>query len=430
MLLMLAAAVLGETVTVVRAVSADSGLAGSQAETEKPSGLRIMPYQEVLVGPVEIDDSAGENESFGTADLDMLYQYILDKEAEWKEAVAQQLEENGIPRDQQYFVYGKDYQDASRQILAMTAVFRGYTFYNRVVCQWYADHLWNETYTYQIMDAASQQPISDLLLNAAGTAADWLGTGGSSLIPAVEGLEENLSGQYKTVVILNTRVREEIYDTDDFSASIPIVWEGWTEEKRSECEALLVMDDDTFKQELLNRQQASLLDSPVPFYKQGAAEWGSQAFGGGTLASDACCPASIAMVLSYFKNTRITPAEVAARYDNDLYRSREAGSYGAKMCAAAAIDYGLQAETGTEALSADKIQQALSVGGKIVMSMRPNDGGGRYATVYHYVVLAGLTEDGRVIVNNPGINTDITYDDMAVILNNQSGRGYGIFYGS
>ena len=47
--------------------------------------------------------------------------------------------------------------------------------------------------------------------------------------------------------------------------------------------------------------------------------------------------------------------------------------------------------------------------------------------MYHYVTLAGLTEDGKVIVNNPGISTDVTYDDMETILKNQSGRGYGIF---
>ena len=43
------------------------------------------------------------------------------------------------------------------------------------------------------------------------------------------------------------------------------------------------------------------------------------------------------------------------------------------------------------------------------------------------MTLAGLTQDGKVIVNNPGINTDVTYDDMETILDNQSGRGYGIF---
>ena len=78
-------------------------------------------------------------------------------------------------------------------------------------------------------------------------------------------------------------------------------------------------------------------------------------------------------------------------------------------------------------LSGKQIREALESGAKIVMSMKPGDNGGRYASVYHYVTLAGITEDGKVIVNNPGISTDVTYDDMETILKNQSGRGYGIF---
>lgn len=97
------------------------------------------------------------------------------------------------------------------------------------------------------------------------------------------------------------------------------------------------------------------------------------------------------------------------------------------MCAAAAADYGLSAETDTAPLSREEILNALKDGAKIVMSMKPGGRGGRYATVYHYVTLSGLTEDGKVIVNNPGISTDVTYDDIETVLDNQSGRGYGIF---
>ena len=100
------------------------------------------------------------------------------------------------------------------------------------------------------------------------------------------------------------------------------------------------------------------------------------------------------------------------------------------MCQAAGNDYGLMVEAGSGSLSGEQIREALAAGKKIVMSMGQSGGGGRYAVVYHYVVLAGLTEDGKVIVNNPGINTDITYDDMEIVLENQSGRGYGIFWKS
>ena len=79
------------------------------------------------------------------------------------------------------------------------------------------------------------------------------------------------------------------------------------------------------------RQDESLLDSPCPITSREPQSGERKPFGNGTLASDACCPAAISMVLSYFKGERITPSEVAARYDQDAYRSREHGSYGGKM---------------------------------------------------------------------------------------------------
>ncbi|QNM04576.1 C39 family peptidase [Qiania dongpingensis] len=421
----------GQTFNTDRTEDTDGG-EGEGSETEI-HGLQIAPYQEMLVGPQEIDDASGEDEAsgiHGTADLEALYAFIQNKEEVWKEEQAQMLEKSGVPREKQYFVYGKGFQDASRQVLAMTAVCRNYTFYNRILCQWYADNLWNETYSYRIAGIQFQKSAVEFLLPSAGAAADWLGAGGISLSNVFEGTGAALDSQYKVVVILENKPRDEIYNTDSFTFPIPSEWDGWTEENRAECEELMKMSEQEFNDTILKRQEESLLDSPVPFYKQGSIEWGSQAFGGGTIASDACCPTAIAMVLSYFKDERITPAEVAARYDNDGYRNIEQGSYGGKMCMAAGVDYGLRVEAGTASLSADKIRRSLESGAKIVMSMTPEGEGGRYATVYHYVTLAGLTENGQVIVNNPGISTDITYDDMQTILNNQSGRGYGIFWKS
>lgn len=401
----------------------------SAAEADK-EGISLSPYATVLVGPKEIDPLAGTGSLLGvqnTTDLEALEQYIKDKQAAFRESMAEKLEQAGILREQQNFVSSEGERVLVRQILAMTAVFRGYTFYNRIVCQWYADNLWNETFTYQVTGSDGQKGAAAGFLIYAASVAGQLGMDGNAVEVISYNGAASLFGHDKITINESVRSREELYQTDACALPIPVDWAGWTEEKQAECEELLAMDEETFYQTLKTRQEESLLSSPVPFYKQGAVEWGSQSFGNGTLSGDACCPTAIAMVLSYFKNQRITPAEVAARYDNDAYRNREQGSYGGKMCAAAAADYGLQAETGVDSLSGKQIREALESGAKIVMSMKPGDNGGRYASVYHYVTLAGLTEDGKVIVNNPGISTDVTYDDMETILKNQSGRGYGIF---
>ncbi|MCI8551270.1 MAG: hypothetical protein HFI68_11920 [Lachnospiraceae bacterium] len=403
------------------------------------AGMMGAGIGDLLVGPGSGGDTGmaeggqmepgGFYEAVGTADLDALCAFIQTKETAWREQQSLKMEKAGIPADSQSFLYEEDFKDMSKEILAMTAVCRDYTFYNRIVCQWYADNLWEETYPYEVIGTKYQEKALKQLQSLAGGTVDFLGMGGASLMKAVEHTENVFDGRCKVAVILKNRPRTEIYDMDYYQFRIPVEWEGWTEEKRQECDALIAMEDEAFREEIEKRQAESLLYSPLPFYKQGAAEWGAEAFGGGTLASDACCPTAIAMVLSYFKGERITPLEVSNRYDNDAYRSREQGSYGGKMCAAAGADYGLRVQAETAPLSGREILDALEDGAKIVMSMKPGGDGGRYATVYHYVTLAGLTEDGKVIVNNPGINTDVTYDDIETIINNQSGRGYGIFRG-
>ncbi len=405
-----------------------AGASISGRAEDEDGTVTLSPYHEVLVGVQEVGpDPEALLGVQDTKDLEAFCGFIEDKKTQLLEGGPEVLAAAGIPEGIACAAAGSDFQDISRQILAMTAVCRDYTFYNRIVCQWYAENLWNETWTYRIAESGGQETAVETLLSMASGTVSCLGAG-NALGAGTAGLEALLDGRYRDTAVLGKRSSQELYGTDFYAFTIPVEWEGWTEENRAECEELLAMDEETFAETLLRRQEESLLASPVPFYKQGASEWGSEPFGNGTLASDACCPTAIAMVLSYFKGERITPSQVAARYDQDAYRSREQGSYGGKMCLAAAEDYGLSAETGTDSLSAGRIREALESGAKIVMSMKPGDGGGRYATVYHYVVLAGLTEDGKVIVNNPGINTDVTYDDMETVLDNQSGRGYGIFW--
>ncbi len=438
-LLLLAAFLTGTAGTGVLAAAA-SGAGDLLVGPGKKAGEERQEESRTADGGQEIPDGGGSsgepekgrpvNENFremvGTGDLEALWSFIRNREASFREEQSRKMAEAGIPEENQHFLYEDGFQDRSEQILAMTAVCRGYTFYNRIVCQWYADNLWDETYGYQVIGTKYQEKALDQLLSFSG-AAGFLGLSGPSLADAAEYAGNALDGKCRVAVVLRNRPREEIYDTDFYQFPVPTDWEGWTQERREECDGLLELDEASFRAELEARQEASLLYTPVPFYKQGAAEWGAEAFGNGTLASDACCPTAIAMAVSYFKEQRITPSEVSKRYDQDAYRSREQGSYGGKMCMAAGADYGLSVEADTAPLSEEEILSALEGGAKIVMSMKPGGAGGRYASVYHYVTLAGLTEDGRVIVNNPGISSDVTYDDIGTILDNQSGRGYGIF---
>ncbi len=310
-----------------------------------------------------------------------------------------------------------------KQMLCMMAVHRNYAFYNRVICMWYIDNLYQEMHTYEISGPAAVGgamkgglPVLNLI-KALVFGGQWSDT-----------VSNWLSAKQRMATVCGFGSLEEMFAIDQFTTRVPVYFEGWNEEKQAECRELMALDDETLLATLAARQRDSLLDSPAPMYKQGAAEWAGERFGGGTMASDACCPTAIATVLSGLLEQRITPLEIANKYDTDLYRDPSSGSYGGRMCEAAGNDFGIAHEAGRGELSSAEIREALATGAMIVMSMQPSAPGGAYATVYHYVALVGLTGAGQVIVNNPGINGDVTYDDMSTILNNQSGRGYGIFF--
>ena len=383
--------------------------------------LDVTPYLDMLVGPAQIN--AGES-AVDTADLEAFVSYL-------DEAIEGRLEELALIHPDWEITYNVDTDALKKQTLAMTAVYRDYTFYNRYVCEWYADNLLDETLCYAEDDNSDEESAAGLMILGAGFYAGLGGLDGRVYIAwssALAGLAGQFSSGHYTVETLS---RSDLYETDNFTSSrVELSWDGWTDEKIAEVEELLKYDDETLMRVLTYRQEDSLLYSPVVLYKQGYAGWEDEPFGGGTIASDGCCPTAIAMVLSYFTGTEITPVQIAGEYNTDYYRNVNSGSYGARMCAGAGADYGITVVAAAEALTGEEIITALSQGAKIVMSMKPDNGGGRYASVYHYVVLAGLTDDGLVIVNNPGITTDVSYDDISVILANQSGRGYGIFYGA
>lgn len=240
------------------------------------TGAATSGIGDLLVGPETAGTEGVEPEhmDLGTADLDALWSFIQNRETAFREKQSQKMAEAGILTENQSFLYADGFQDMSRQILAMTAVCRDYTFYNRIVCQWYADHLWDETYTYQVIGTKYQEKAVEQLLPMTGAAADFLGLSGASFADAVEHAGNVLDGKCKVAVVLKNRSREEIYDMDSYRFPIPVEWEGWGSEKRAECDALMELDDADFRKELEARQAASLLPTPVPFYKQGAAERG------------------------------------------------------------------------------------------------------------------------------------------------------------
>lgn len=137
---------------------------------------------------------------------------------------------------------------------------------------------------------------------------------------------------------------------------------------------------------------------PIPIYHQYDYQ---QAYGSGTIAQYGCGPTSFAMVVSYLKNEVITPADVVAWCGNRYYVPGQGTSW--DFYSAAAAHYGIGSVTSTN--SAASVLQALKEGKPVISSQSP----GLFTRGGHYIVLRGVTETGKVLVNDPNDNDSKNY---------------------
>ena len=131
----------------------------------------------------------------------------------------------------------------------------------------------------------------------------------------------------------------------------------------------------------------------IPIYYQ----WEYQdPYGSSTIAEAGCGPSCFAMVVSYLTGQTITPADVVAWCGNAYYVPGAGTSW--SFFAGAAEHYGIGSVTTTT--SAEEVMIALSEGHPVISSQSPGlfTGGG------HFIVLRGITADGKILVNDPNDN--------------------------
>lgn len=145
-----------------------------------------------------------------------------------------------------------------------------------------------------------------------------------------------------------------------------------------------------------------------------------QSYGyGTTIANAGCGPTSMAMVLTYLLGETVDPVEAANWSLNNGGRCKGNGTYWSYFPKISAA-YGIECEQ--MGVSRDGIVNNLNAGKPIIMSMAP----GHFTSGGHYIVLRGLTNDGRVIVADPASEsrTNQTWD-ISVFLN--EGKGMWAF---
>ena len=107
------------------------------------------------------------------------------------------------------------------------------------------------------------------------------------------------------------------------------------------------------------------------------------------------CGLQVCNVVSTLTNKTVNPVEMARWSYKNGYYAEGVGSYHSLIPNAAKY-FGLSVE-GTEAFNPDKIIQALSKGQLVIVIM----GKGHFTSSGHFIVLRGITEEGKILVADP-----------------------------
>lgn len=137
----------------------------------------------------------------------------------------------------------------------------------------------------------------------------------------------------------------------------------------------------------------------IPHYLQYASEWGKKKYGTGTISTSGCGPTCFAMVASYLTGVGYTPAVMAAWSEANGYYIYGVGTSW-YFFQGASNKFGIRCkEIGKSAV---KIAENLSDGNPVIVSMAP----GLFTRYGHFIVLRGITKEGKVLVNDPNDNYD------------------------
>ena len=133
----------------------------------------------------------------------------------------------------------------------------------------------------------------------------------------------------------------------------------------------------------------------IPLFLQTDARWGQCQYGDGTMAENGCGPTCLSMVYSGLTGDgRWNPYELAKKAEKAGYYVAGSGTSWSMMTE-------LAEELGLTIIEVkyeeEKIRAELQRGNKIICIMGPGD----FTTTGHFIVLAGVKEDGSIILRDP-----------------------------
>lgn len=152
-------------------------------------------------------------------------------------------------------------------------------------------------------------------------------------------------------------------------------------------------------------------DTPVVYYNQGDSRWGSQMYVSKTISATGCGPTSLAMVVSTFTGTAYDPPTICAWARAGNYYIHGQGSLHS-IIPDGARHFGLQV-SGCNYTEGQRLVDALSSGHLVIAIMSK----GHFTSGGHFIVLRGVTEDGKILVADPGSTVRSNQKwDLSIIL--------------
>lgn len=132
-----------------------------------------------------------------------------------------------------------------------------------------------------------------------------------------------------------------------------------------------------------------------PFFNQSDPAWGNKLYGKeGTLSSSGCGPTTYAMIAKSFGNT-VTPADTADWFVSHGHRVYGSGTDHQAFQDMSANVYGINASVSGPSM--DFMVNNLKSGNPMIASMKPPT----FTSGGHFITLVGMTEDGKILVNDP-----------------------------
>ncbi len=123
--------------------------------------------------------------------------------------------------------------------------------------------------------------------------------------------------------------------------------------------------------------------------------WGYLRYGNNHIGINGCAPTALSMVICGLKNDPSATPDVVGHYSEEQGYYVPGHGTAWELMTDGAAHFGIQSAAGE--ISSDYIVNNLSGRSPMICSMMPGD----FTSSGHYIVLVGIDEKGKIIVNDP-----------------------------